>query len=109
MRLPGGEHVEWQQAAPTDDLLATDWDVAADTLAALGHPVRLRLLREVLRGSRTTAELGEVEGLGTTGQLHHHLRLLVAAGWLRSASRGRYDVPVARVVPLLAVLMGGLR
>jgi len=39
--------------------------------------------------------------LGTSGQVHHHVRQLVAAGWLRPTARGRYEVPVDRVVPLL--------
>lgn len=102
--LPSGEHYEWQQGHPVDDLLADDWSQAADTLTALAHPVRLLLLREILQGARTTAELAAHERLGTTGQLYHHLRQLVAAGWLRTTARGRYGVPGERVVPLLTVL-----
>ncbi|XRQ10121.1 ArsR/SmtB family transcription factor [Actinomadura welshii] len=102
--LPSGEHYEWQQGHPADDLLGDDWSQAADTMSALAHPVRLLLLREILHGARTTAELAAHERLGTTGQLYHHLRQLVAAGWLRTTARGRYSVPGERVVPLLAVL-----
>ncbi|TDE32561.1 helix-turn-helix domain-containing protein [Actinomadura sp. 6K520] len=102
--LPSGEHYEWQQGHTVDDLLADDWSQAAETMSALAHPVRLLLLREILHGARTTAELAAHERLGTTGQLYHHLRQLVAAGWLRTAARGRYSVPGERVVPLLAVL-----
>ncbi len=50
------------------------------------------------------AGLVGIDGFGTSGQLYHHLRQLVAAGWLRTAGRGRYEVPPARVVPLLVVL-----
>ncbi|TMQ94738.1 winged helix-turn-helix transcriptional regulator [Actinomadura soli] len=102
--LPGGEHYEWQQAHPVDDLLADDWSQSAERLAALAHPVRLLLLREILHGARTTAELASHERLGTTGQLYHHLRQLVAAGWLRTTARGRYSVPGERVVPILTML-----
>jgi hypothetical protein len=66
--------------------------------------VRLLLVREVLHGATTAAQLAEHPGLGTSGQLYHHLRQLVSAGWLRSSARGRYQVPADRVVPLLAVL-----
>jgi len=59
----------------------------------------------VLNGAATTAELAEDETLGTTGQLHHHLRALVAAGWLTSAGRGRWTIPGPRVVPLLVVVV----
>ena len=102
--LPGGEHYDWQQGHLAEDLLADDWSQAADALAALAHPVRLLLLREILHGTHTTAELSALEELGTTGQVYHHLRQLVAAGWLRTTARGRYAVPGERVVPLLTVL-----
>lgn len=98
----------WQWGRDPQDLLSQDWDDAATVLAALGHPVRLQLLRLVLTGTSTTSALTEAEGLGTTGQLHHHLRALVAAGWLASAGRGRYEVPAQRIVPLLVVLTATL-
>ena len=75
-------------------------------LDALSHPVRLRLLQQVLNGTATTAELADDETLGTTGQLHHHLRALVAAGWLTSTGRGRWSIPAPRIIPLLVVVVG---
>jgi hypothetical protein len=102
--LPSGEHYEWQQGHPVGDLLSDDWSQSADALSALAHPVRLLLVREILHGARTAAELAAHESLGTTGQLYHHLRQLVAAGWLRTTGRGRYTVPGERVVPILTVL-----
>lgn len=74
-------------------LLAADWEQTAESVAALGSAVRLQLLREILGGRRTAAELTELEGLGTTGQTYHHLRGLTGAGWLHTPSRGRYEVP----------------
>ncbi|MGO1509657.1 MAG: DUF7347 domain-containing protein [Actinomycetaceae bacterium] len=109
LTLPGGGPVEWQQAGGSDGLVESDWTGRADVFAALGHPVRLELLRRLLSGVTSTAELAGTEGLGTSGQLHHHLRQLVAAGWVRQAGRGRYRVPAARVVPLLAMLVGAER
>jgi DNA-binding transcriptional ArsR family regulator len=107
VRLSPQERYEWQITALTDALLAED-DPAdattADRLAALGHPIRLRLLRAVLGGMRTVAELAELPEVGTTGQIYHHLRQLTGAGWLHTVERGRYGVPAARVVPLLVVL-----
>jgi hypothetical protein len=102
--LPDGEHYEWQQGHPAADLMADDWSQAADALTALAHPVRLMLLREILAGAHGTAELAAHERLGTTGQLYHHLRQLVAAGWLRTTARGQYAVPGERVVPILTIL-----
>lgn len=96
--------VAWQWGRPTRDLLERDWDSSATPLAALGHPVRLRLLQLVLTGTQTTADLAHDPDLGTTGQLHHHLRTLIAAGWLATAGRGRYTVPPQRIVPLLVII-----
>lgn len=104
VRLPTGQPYGWQITELTDDLLDADWSVAADCFAALGHAVRLRLLREILGGLRTAAELSELDDLGTTGQIYHHLRQLTGAGWLQAKGRGRYEVPAHRVVPLLVML-----
>ena len=102
--VPAGGWYEWQRGTATGELLAADWSSLSATLAALGHPVRLLLLRQVLSGAGTVAELRERVELGTSGQLYHHLRQLVNAGWLRATARGRYAVPPDRVVPLLVVL-----
>ncbi|MEV7400106.1 helix-turn-helix domain-containing protein [Streptomyces sp. NPDC091267] len=125
VRLPTGEQYEWQYGALTEQLLdpgipagegaegvegaagggaGADWSDAAESFAALGHPVRLRLLREILGGRRTAAELAALDETGTTGQIYHHLRQLTGAGWLHTTGRGRYEVPGARVVPLLVAL-----
>ncbi|MER5769010.1 helix-turn-helix domain-containing protein [Streptomyces sp. NPDC001985] len=109
VRLPTGQRYAWQYGALTGDLLEGDWTEAADSFAALGNPVRLRLLREILGGLRTAAELTGLEGLGTSGQIYHHLRQLTATGWLRTTGRGRYEVPGTRVVPLLVVLTAAAR
>jgi DNA-binding transcriptional ArsR family regulator len=97
--------VAWQWGVPAEQLSEQDWEPAASVLDALSHPVRLRLLQRVLNGTATTAELAEDETLGTTGQLHHHLRALVAAGWLTSTGRGRWSIPAPRVIPLLVVVV----
>ncbi|MEU6166337.1 ArsR/SmtB family transcription factor [Streptomyces tanashiensis] len=104
VRLPTQERYEWQFGAFTERLFDEDWAGTADSFAALGHPVRLRLLREILGGRRTAAELAELEEIGTTGQIYHHLRQLTGAGWLQTVGRGRHAVPAARVVPLLVAL-----
>ncbi|WP_372344256.1 ArsR family transcriptional regulator [Streptomyces sp. KL116D] len=104
VRLPDDREYEWQYAALTDELLTSDWTEAADAFAALGHGLRLRLLREILGGRASATELAELDEVGTSGQIYHHLRQLTAAGWLRSAGRGCYEVPAGRVVPLLVAL-----
>jgi len=102
--LSGDRAYVWQQGVNANQLLDADWDLAADVLGALGHPIRLKLIQAILNGASTTAEIGTLQGLGTTGQLYHHLRQLVAAGWLNSTGRGRYEVPADRVIPLLVAI-----
>jgi len=102
--LPDGAHVDWQRGTTTAALLDGPWTAATERLAALAHPLRIELLRQVLLGVRSTAALTDLEAVGTSGQLYHHLRPLLAAGWLRQEARGRYEVPADRVIPLLAVL-----
>jgi hypothetical protein len=104
VRTPDGATWEWQESHRADELLGRSWEEAGAALEALGSPVRMMLLREVLHGRSTAAELAELAEFGTSGQVYHHLRRLTAAGWLRSAARGRYVVPPERVVPLLAAI-----
>lgn len=100
-----GLPVEWQASYDSGDLLGQDWSVHAAPIAALGHPSRLQILQLIARGeSHTAADLALSDGLGTTGQVYHHLRQLVAAGWLRTTTKGRHRVPDDRLVPLLVIL-----
>lgn len=109
LALPDGAPISWQLGEGTAAMFETDWSESATAFAALGHPVRLELLRQILNGTHATADLAAIESLGTTGQLHHHLRQLVSAGWVRQSGRGLYEVPAARVVPLLTSLLGAQR
>lgn len=104
----GKGEVVWQWGADAESLRESDWSSASGVLDALAHPVRLRLLQRVLNGTVSTADLALDDALGTTGQLHHHLRALVAAGWLQSVGRGTWAIPAPRVVPLLVVVSAGL-
>ena len=103
-RLPRNVRASWQREASTAQLLDAEWAPSAETFAALAHPVRLSLLREVLRGGRTVAALASLPNSGTTGQLYHHLKPLISEGWLQSAGRGRYEVPEDRIIPLLSII-----
>ncbi|MCQ2000430.1 winged helix-turn-helix domain-containing protein [Arthrobacter zhaoxinii] len=99
-----GAHYEYQYGLETGHLLDVDWTRFADTLASLGHPLRLAVLRAVLGGTETVAGLVEELGSGTSGQIYHHVHQLTAAGWLAPHARSRYRIPPARVIPLLAIL-----
>lgn len=102
--VPAGP-IRWQYGLYAEDLMGRDWNELARPLEALGHPVRLELTRVILAGTQTTAELLELEQFASSGQLYHHLRQLVSAGWLTSPRRGFYEVPASRIVPLLVLTM----
>ena len=104
--IAGSSHgAQWQVTLTDEALSAQDWSERAGPLAALGNPVRLHLLHLVHSGVTTAAGLADDPQIGTTGQLHHHLRALAAGGWLQTVGRGRYEIPPARVVPLLCLLL----
>jgi hypothetical protein len=103
--LPDGTRADWQFGRTTADVLASDWQARASALTALGHPVRLRLLREIVHGRTTVKDLAALDDIGTSGQIYHHLRQLVAEGWLRNTGRGSFGVPPDRVIGLLAILV----
>ncbi|SDR91106.1 Helix-turn-helix domain-containing protein [Friedmanniella luteola] len=100
-----GAPVSWQITRGAEDLTTTDWTTSVPALAALGHPSRMQILQLVATGrARTAAELAHADGLGTTGQIYHHLRQLVGGGWLRVTTRGQHQVPPERLIPLFVVL-----
>lgn len=103
--LPTGGTVQWQYALPVVVMFEQDWSEQAAALTALGHPVRLQILHEVLRGTNTVAALVESLDTGTSGQIYHHLKELTTTGWLASERRAVYEIPAARIVPLLAILV----
>lgn len=88
-------------AAATLDLPAGP---VSEVLAALGHPVRLALVRRLLAGPAGTHELVEAAELSSSGQLYHHLRTLTAARVVEQDGR-RYRVPPTGVVPVLVAVL----
>lgn len=101
----GAGHLEYQWGRPTEHLLATDWAEHAETVAALGHPLRLAILRRLLDGEHTVAQLVDELELASTGVAYHHLSALQTSGWVTSPRRGSWALSAPRVVPLLAILI----
>ncbi|MFZ4843483.1 ArsR/SmtB family transcription factor [Mycetocola saprophilus] len=106
-RAAGANPLEWQYGLETEHVLDMPWTEPsiADSFAALANPIRLRFLQEILLGTDTVAELAQLEGVGTSGQVYHHLSQLQSAGWLRQTVRGHYGVPHARVIALYAMII----
>jgi ArsR family transcriptional regulator len=64
----------------------------AEQLGALGHPVRLQILRFVVQGGDEGTAAGDIQahvGLPAS-TLSHHLKRLVDAGMLSSRTEGTY-------------------
>lgn len=101
---PGAGEVVWQLELPLPRLMADDWEAASGVLAALSNPTRAQIVRRLLLGEGTVQELQAMPGLGTSGQLYHHLRDLQAAGLVVQLRRGSYAVPADKVVPCLVIL-----
>ncbi|WP_394214812.1 ArsR/SmtB family transcription factor [Brachybacterium vulturis] len=100
----GAGHLEYQWGRPTEHLLASDWAEHAETVAALGHPLRLALLRRLLDGEHTVAQLVDALELASTGVAYHHLSALQGGGWVTTPRRGSWALATPRVVPLLAII-----
>ncbi|MGF1426536.1 DUF5937 family protein [Kitasatospora sp. LaBMicrA B282] len=64
-------------------------DLVEQRLAALAHPIRLRLARTLARGEHTTGELAAAWRL-TEPEVSRHLAVLRKAGLVGTRRRGRY-------------------
>lgn len=101
----GVGHVEYQWDRHTGDILDADWADRAERVAALGHPVRLAMLRLLLDAEHTVAQLVDELELASTGVAYHHLNQLQVAGWVASPKRGVWAIPVSRIVPLMTIVI----
>ena len=72
-------------------------DIAADALAALGNPTRLRLFRLLVKAGPDGATVGRIQaGLEIPGStLNHHCNALRNAGLIAQERRGREIVCTA--------------
>lgn len=74
----------------------------AEQLSALGHPVRLQILRFVVQGGGNGTAAGDIQahvGLPAS-TLSHHLKRLVDAGLVTSRAEGTYHYYAAEVSTL---------
>jgi DNA-binding transcriptional ArsR family regulator len=76
--------VRYDDAIPKLQTLP-DYKVA-QIFAVLGSEVRLAIMRSIVNGPRTAAELVDELGFKTTGQAYHHLRELERAGYVELKS-----------------------
>jgi ArsR family transcriptional regulator len=74
----------------------------ADQLAALGHPVRLAILRFVVQGTEAGCPAGEIQNHVNlpASTLSHHLKRLVDAEMLVSRQEGTFHYYAAHYASL---------
>jgi len=77
----------------------------AEQLGALGHPVRLAVLRYVVQAGDEGASAGAIQGHVDmpASTLSHHLKRLVDAGLLRTRGEGTFHYYAAEYPALRAL------
>ena len=82
--------------------MATKLEDHAEQLSALGHPVRLKILRYVVHSGARGAAAGDIQSHVDlpASTLSHHLKRLVAAGLLATETEGTYHYYRADYVAL---------
>lgn len=75
---------------------------SAAQLSALGHPIRLKILRYVVQGGEQGSSAGDIQAHVDlpASTLSHHLRRLVDAGLMTSRSEGTYQFYAAQYAAL---------
>ncbi len=95
----------WQVDVTPERALSLEDRPRIEVLAALAHPVRVDIVRSLLaNGPQPAAALQEAAGLGSTGQLYHHLKALTGSGVVEQDKRGSYRLRTAATVPVLVLL-----
>ncbi|MBD5473997.1 MAG: winged helix-turn-helix transcriptional regulator [Lachnospiraceae bacterium] len=106
----GGRQSNWiRNSVPTDDLLSLiESGVANKVLACIGNSNRLAMVLEILRGPKTVASLVEKCGFGSTGQVYHHLKPLLAADIVveDEHQKGFYIIQPHKVQGIIMLLAG---
>ncbi len=77
----------------------------AEQLSALGHPVRLKILRFVVQAGDTGAPAGEIQEHVDlpASTLSHHLKRLVDAGLVAARTEGTFHFYAAEYSSLFAL------
>lgn len=106
----GGRQSNWiRNAIPAEKLLSLiESGVASKVLACVGNANRLAILLEILRGPKTVTKLVETCGFGSTGQVYHHLKPLLAADVVVEDERqkGVYAIQPHKVQGIIMLLAG---
>ncbi len=106
----GGRQSNWIRNTVSADMLLSliESGMAGKVLACIGNATRLTILLEILRGPRTVAALVEKCGLGSTGQVYHHMKPLLAADIVveDEKQKGVYIIQPHKVQGIIMLLAG---
>ena len=100
-----GKLMRWFAESAAPELLAYDGQLLTQILVALGHPIRLQLVRLLLKEGPTDRQTMQTAvGSQSAGQLYFHLNSLLAAGLVVQLRRGVYEIELGKIAQLLALL-----
>ncbi len=104
----GGRQSNWISSnQDTDDLLELiDSGNAMRVLSCIGSPERMRMILALLKKPMSAAELVSALNFGSTGQVYHHLKPLIAADIATEEEKGRYTIVPHRVQGIIMLLAG---
>ncbi|MCP3801823.1 helix-turn-helix domain-containing protein [Allokutzneria sp. A3M-2-11 16] len=97
--------LSWKILSRPEPLLGLPDAPRTEVLAALGNPVRIAVIRLLATdGPQPASALQAAAGLGSTGQLYHHLKALTGARIVEQDGRGSYRLRPQATVPVLIML-----
>lgn len=106
----GGRQSNWiRSTVAAEDLLSLiENGVANKVLACIGNENRLAILLSILREPKTVASLVNELGFGSTGQVYHHMKPLLAADIITEdqQQKGVYVVQPHKVQGIIMLLAG---
>lgn len=107
----GGRQSNWvSKGQDTDHLLdLIDSGNAMRVLSCIGSPERMKMIMALLKKPMAAAELVEALNFGSTGQVYHHLKPLIAADIVTDTpeeGKGKYAIVPHRVQGIIMLLAG---
>lgn len=99
-----GGSISFSWTKHPQDLLEHSWQSSFTRLAALAHPQRAMILKQLLKEPCTVSELCRLEVTSSTGTAYHHLNDLEASGWVQKGQGGVYEIPSERIIPLFVIV-----
>ncbi len=96
----------FQQRLPVQTIFQAPPELLATLFASLSSPHRVIIVRTLCERPCTAQQLQDILGMGSAGQLYHHLKELMAAGLIMQRERSSaYTIEPAKVIPICAALM----